>query len=351
MLPFAPWCLCFSSMLLWGAYPLFRRFSAEMDTAYFVVFHFAAEIALAAAVCASVDAQFFTVSLVRAFENEPGGAALLLAAGTITSSADVIFMTALKRLPSSIYPMMVGTTMTSGITISYLIDGSPSPTLLFSGLAFTVLSVFGQALAAAETGEEETSADDQHDSKPVVITIAEDAPISPDASPDASSGIWVYILVGTALLKSGWVPLTLVGRLSVGANTSYFLYICGRALFQPLIVGLNIALRPRTEAHASKFEQICDAGNLRFAHVVCGLLSGVFLSGGYYAFWIGSEYLHKSAALSIGYSCPLVTLLVGFALGDFKNRSKKARRLMGGSAVLFAVGLAMSSASGAVTAS
>ena len=365
-----PWCLCFSSMLLWGAYPLCRRLSAKADTGRFVLFHFVAEIALAAALCASLDKEFFGVKLVRAFEHEPRGTGLLLVAGAITAGADVVFITALKSLPSSVYPMMVGTTMTSSITVSYLLDGSPSPTLLFTGLGFCVISVFGQALAAAaaETsgpkgayGAESTTAvlAKQVRLPAITITVGQDVEVGAkvddsdldttavlvaDVARDASGSAWVIVLIATALLKSGWVPLTLIGRTSVDANESYFLYICGRVLVQPLVACLKCLCQSCSES-----ARVSEIGSLSFAHVLCGLLSGVALSGGYYTFWIGSEYLPKSAALAIGYSCPLVTLILGFFLGDYKHRPKRARRFMAVSGVIFALGLATCALSGAVT--
>ena len=287
----------------------------------------------------------FSKVLTEDFSRAPHAVIMILTSGAITGSADVVFPSALKDLPSCVYQLTVGI-ITSSIITSFLLDGNPNPMLLFTGLGLTLFSVLIQGLAyedekpkkasiavdsvdAVSVAVNEDAADHQPRNSPECLIDAAAITI-PDASDDGpglakpkvvrhslfAGRTWVCILLVVTALKSGWVPLSLSARLTLTPSSSFFFYVCGRVFVQPILLTIIFCL-----SHHPAGTQA-----LQFSHLGCGVLSGVSLAGGYYTFWMGSESLPKSVALAIGYSCPMITLVIGWCVGEYKSLSRNSRR-------------------------
>eukprot|EP00946_MAST-07B_sp_MAST-7B-sp1_P001073 g1073.t1 len=222
-------------MVLWGVYPFCRRLSLGVGVVYFAIFHFLAELAVTAIIsAASTREGNFSKVLTEDFSRAPHAVIMILTSGAITGSADVVFLSALKDLPSCVYQLTVGISLTSSIITSFLLDGNPNPMLLFTGLGLTLFSVLIQGLAyedekpkkasiavdsvdVVSVAVNEDAADHQSRNSPECLIDAAAITI-PDASDDGpglakpkvvrhslfAGRTWVCILLVVTALKSGW---------------------------------------------------------------------------------------------------------------------------------------------------
>ena len=131
-----------------GGVPVLPPPQLGVGVVYFAIFHFLAELAVTAIIsAASTREGNFSKVLTEDFSRAPHAVIMILTSGAITGSADVVFLSALKDLPSCVYQLTVGISLTSSIITSFLLDGNPNPMLLFTGLGLTLFSVLIQGLA------------------------------------------------------------------------------------------------------------------------------------------------------------------------------------------------------------
>ena len=353
------------AVLLWGSIGPTRRRST-LDGAPFAVVVFLAEFAFVSILCVTLgnlscagvggglDSNV-TVAFPGALDNRTfaltvtPGSMLVFAGGAVVGSGDLLGLVAFKHVPAAIaFPLVVGTCVAVGTFVTFLVDGSPKPGLLFGGVALAITAVValawgqsrplrtsrpasGRDLADApetepaddDTGSTTTDDDAGDEGAPVQIAVVpvshqkisekegtKEATTAATATKRTaltmSKGKWTAVLVAIGAYNSGWGPLSTIGRVGMTSHDALFAVICGRFLVQPLaqlLLSLVVRKSPASVAREMWHSTRTDKA--------VAVAVGCFQGGGYYCYFIGSATLNKSAAFAISNCSPLFAVFLG----------------------------------------
>ena len=349
--------ILFLCIISWGSYAPLRRTSPHVPGAAFGTLAFVAEFLWACAISFTFgsitepghasnnsteyqlldsDSNFFQ-RLASDVTLNPGNAVLIVLGGTFVGFGDSVSFSVLTYVPSSLaFPLIVGTCTAVGTTISYIVDGSENPVLLFAGVALLIPSIV--FLAWAQSNMDPVLTEDiELDTLPGLEEKTTTLPVSSPSPATAATTAtptwkWIVLLLAIGSLNSLWGPLSTVGRRNVSVHSGYFLLTMGRIGIQPMSQSLTQLLvfkkNPRallTQVYdVPRRDKLCAFG--------CGLLIGL----GYYSYFIGSNVVNKSAAFAISNCSPLWTICLGVCVQkDLQRYQNRAKIAVGLSTVCF----------------
>ena len=350
-----PLVLLFAALIGWGCFPLVRRATKTVNGQLCGMYSFTAELCLVGIVtgcayAATTDSSFHMVPPLTK-DNAVHWAVLFLG-GCLLGIGDAVAMTALANVPASIgFPVWVGVCTATGVTIGYVIDGSPNPSLLFGGVSLFVCSVVVQAMTSgsgkegkAGQGSLAVVVDVEADVEAVVVVARlpfphpqkkETPPSTPTTStpttPTLSDRQWVMVCMAGGLWNSLWSPAATFGRRPFDNTREVCtLFLLGRVCVQPCFHCL-LWLSGRAPSAAP----FVDAWRLSRTEKLASLLCGLLLAGSFFLYFEGSKSVNKTAAFAIGNCCPVFTVAAGILLGDLKGSNWRETMGVVGSIFLF----------------
>jgi drug/metabolite transporter (DMT)-like permease len=350
-----PLVLLFAALIGWGCFPLVRRATKTVNGQLCGMYSFTAELCLVGIVtgcayAATTDSSFHMVPPLTK-DNAVHWAVLFLG-GCLLGIGDAVAMTALANVPASIgFPVWVGVCTATGVTIGYVIDGSPNPSLLFGGVSLFVCSVVVQAMTSgsgkegkAGQGSLAVVVDVEANVEAVTVVARlpfphsqkkEASPSTPTTStpttPTLSDRQWVMVCIAGGLWNSLWSPAATFGRRPFDSTREVCtLFLLGRVCVQPCFHCL-LWLSGRAPSAAP----FVDAWRLTRTEKLASLLCGLLLAGSFFLYFEGSKSVNKTAAFSIGNCCPVFTVAAGILLGDLKGSNWRETMGVVGSIFLF----------------
>ena len=357
--------ILFLCIISWGSYAPLRRtspttngsvfgtlaFFAEFTWALFASFTFGS-IGSSPLTNNATNATISTHSIIFDTENNffhrlvtdisinPNAALLIILGGALVGFGDSVSFTVLSYVPSSLaFPLVAGTCTAVGTVLSYAVDGSDKPYLLFAGVVLLLPSVvllsYAQSMPSKEEKERGTK------EKEVAIKIMDTQ--TQKSTNTTATWKWVVLLIGVGIINSTWGPLSTVGRRDCSVHSAYFLLSMGRIGVQPISQSLTqIFVFQKTPCNllrecynVPRRDKLCAFG--------CGLLIGI----GYYSYFVGSNVVNKSAAFAISNCSPLWTIVIGvFVCKDLIRYKTEAKFAVVGSAVCYIVAVLLLTLSG-----
>lgn len=378
--PTAATLILFICIIAWGSYAPLRRTSNNVQGDVFGTVAFIGELTFAVLICFTLgswgtssssssivldNTTSFYDTLSNDVAHDPGASLLIVLGGALVGFGDAVSFIAFAYVPSSLaFPLVVGTCTGVGTTISYLVDGSERPGLLFAGVVLLIPSVcllaWAQSLPPKKKKEKTTTAATTATTTTTSVRVETSLEMvdmnynkvstnngttttAINATTDTVQWKWILLLIGIGALNSSWGALSTVGRRNLNIHSSYFLLVIGRVGIQPfgqIIMQLVVYQR--------SFKYLCvQVWNLSRRHKLraygCGLLIGL----GYYTYFVGSNVVNKSAAFAISNCSPLWTICLGVCVqNDLKQYQTKAKVAVFASAALFVLAVAVLSLSG-----
>ena len=355
--PTLAYCILFSCIIAWGSYAPLRRTSPKVDGPAFGSLAFCAEFtwsclisftfgsighthtnstATATATAATTivfdsESNFFA-RLSSDVSSNPGQSSLIMLGGAFVGFGDSICFTVLSYVPSSLaFPLIVGTCIVVGTTISYIVDGSNKPILLFVGVVLLIPSIlllgWAQNSVSKETTDTatETKTETANEMRGIqlgntVTTTAKE--VATPKTKQVATWKWIVLLITIGTINSLWGPLSTLGRRNVSVHSGYFLLTMGRILVQfpsQSVTQMWLYRKPPLNIFSQMYHvprrDKCSAFG-------CGVLIGY----GYYTYFIGSNVVNKSAAFAISNCSPLWTIVIGVCVQkDLKRYNQRAK--------------------------
>ena len=380
--------ILFLCIISWGSYAPLRRtspttngsvfgtlaFFAEFTWALFASFTFGS-IGSSPLTNNATNATISTHSIIFDTENNffrrlvtdisinPNAALLIILGGALVGFGDSVSFTVLSYVPSSLaFPLVAGTCTAVGTVLSYAVDGSDKPYLLFAGVVLLLPSIvllsYAQSMPSKEEKEGETKEIevaikimDTQTQKESTKTPTNSLSINSSSTTTTNNTTtnttatwkWVVLLIGVGIINSTWGPLSTVGRRDCSVHSAYFLLSMGRIGVQPISQSLTqIFVFQKTPCNllrecynVPRRDKLCAYG--------CGLLIGI----GYYSYFVGSNVVNKSAAFAISNCSPLWTIVIGvFVCKDLIRYKTEAKFAVVGSAVCYIVAVLLLTLSG-----
>ena len=398
--PTAATLILFICIIAWGSYAPLRRTSNNIQGDIFGTVAFIGELTFAIVICFTLgswgtssssssiildNTTSFYNTLANDVAHDPGASLLIVLGGALVGFGDAVSFIAFAYVPSSLaFPLVVGTCTGVGTTISYLVDGSERPGLLFTGVVLLIPSVsllaWAQSIPPKKKKEKTTTAattaattttnvmavETSHEMVDMkynkvstnngTTTTAINATTATTATSatkcvkeevaekkKAAQWKWIVLLISIGALNSSWGALSTVGRRNLNIHSSYFLLVIGRVGIQPFgQIMMQLIVYKRSPTYL--FVQIW---NLSRRHKLraygCGLLIGL----GYYTYFVGSNVVNKSAAFAISNCSPLWTICLGVCVqNDLLQYQTKAKIAVFTSAAFFILAVAVLSWSG-----
>jgi glucose uptake protein GlcU len=370
-----------SCIIFWGSYAPLRRTSNNVDGASFGSLAFIAELLWSCFISMTFgsmgvkggsssildsETNFFT-RLASDVATNPGQSCLVLLGGALVGFGDSMSFVVLKYVPSSLaFPTVVGTCTLVGTTISYFVDGSEKPVLLFSGVILLIPSVILLAYAqskseAAGVTTPAQSMSATNTSKTIIVELVKQTSEIPNSAADSTdeetetnpirsakkksaTWKWIALLVAIGCINSLWGPLSTVGRRNCSIHSGYFLLSMGRIGIQPISQSLTQLII----FHRSPINLLYQIYNVPRRDKCCAFGCGLLIGLGYYAYFIGSNVVNKSAAFAISNCSPLWTIVIGVCVQhDLKRYRSEAKIAVIFSTICFVVAVTLLSFSGA----
>ena len=232
-----------------------------------------------------------------------GGRRILLAmlGGAVFNIANLLLVAAIAMAGLAVaFPVSIGTALVLGTILTYLVQRSGNPLLLFLGVAMALAAIIADALAYKEVGSGKLLVE----KKSLVVCIVS----------GLLMGSWSPFTAASMAEGAGQLtPYTSIVFFTLGALASTFLF--NTYFMKKPLVGEPVTFRGYFEGGASW-------------HLL-GLVGGFIWSLGTAFNLIAGRAVGFAAAYAIGQSSPMVAALWGiFVWKEFAAASPKAKRYL-----------------------
>jgi glucose uptake protein len=239
---------------------------------------------------------------------------LAMLGGTIFNLANILLVGAIAIAGMAIaFPVSIGTALVLGTILTYVVDRTGDPNLLFLGVGLAAVAILADALAYKELSGGK-----------VQVT---------------KKGLWVSIVAG--LLMGSWSPLTAAsmsegpGQLTPYTSIVVFTFA---AFLSTFFFNIYFMMRPLAGEPVS-FEGYLKG---RPSWHLLGLTGGFIWSIGTAANLIAGRQAGFAVSYAMGQSAPMVAALWGvFVWKEFQGASSKAKSFLVAMFVFYAGAIAV----------
>ena len=240
--------------------------------------------------------------------------ALAMAAGTIFNLANILLVGAIAIAGMAIaFPVAIGAALVIGTVLTYIVDRTGNPAMLFAGVGLAIVAILADSLAYKELSGGK-----------VQITLR---------------GLWISIISG--ILMGSWSPLTAasmadgVGQLTPFTSTVVFAFA---TLVSTVFFNIYFMQKPLIGEPVS-FEGYLQGKPSWHA---LGIAGGFIWTIGTAANLIAGREAGFAVAYAMGQSAPMVAAAWGvFVWKEFEGASSKAKMYLALMFVFYASAIAV----------